>query len=92
MPPWLDPVGPSLAAKFPPPGGTVGKAAPRFGSFPVPTVIICVVATGLKPAMVKELLETRIRPAVQEDGGDIVFRSWDPDTGVVKLKMMGACR
>jgi Fe-S cluster biogenesis protein NfuA len=43
-------------------------------------------------AMVKELLETRIRPAVQEDGGDIVFRSWDPDTGVVKLKMMGACR
>jgi Fe-S cluster biogenesis protein NfuA len=43
-------------------------------------------------AMIKELLETRIRPAVQEDGGDIVFRSWDPDTGVVKLKMMGACR
>jgi Fe-S cluster biogenesis protein NfuA len=42
--------------------------------------------------MIKELLETRIRPAVQEDGGDIVFRSWDPDTGVVKLKMMGACR
>lgn len=43
-------------------------------------------------AMIKELLETRIRPAVQEDGGDIVFRSWDPDSGVVTLKMMGACR
>ncbi|KAI7842564.1 hypothetical protein COHA_003800 [Chlorella ohadii] len=42
-------------------------------------------------AMIKELLETRIRPAVQEDGGDIVFRTWDPDTGVVTLKMMGAC-
>lgn len=25
-------------------------------------------------AMIKELLETRIRPAVQEDGGDIVFK------------------
>lgn len=42
-------------------------------------------------AMIKELLETRIRPAVQEDGGDIVFRSFDPDSGTVELKMMGAC-
>jgi Fe-S cluster biogenesis protein NfuA len=42
-------------------------------------------------AMVKELLETRIRPAVQEDGGDIAFREWDPDGGIVTLKMMGAC-
>ena len=25
-------------------------------------------------AMIKELLETRIRPAVMEDGGDIVFK------------------
>ena len=42
-------------------------------------------------AMIKELLETRIRPAVQEDGGDISFRGFDPETGVVTLKMMGAC-
>mmetsp|Transcript_10272 Transcript_10272/g.22035 ORF Transcript_10272/g.22035 Transcript_10272/m.22035 type:complete len:310 (-) Transcript_10272:367-1296(-) len=42
-------------------------------------------------AMIKELLETRIRPAVQEDGGDIVYRGFDPDTGVVTVKMMGAC-
>lgn len=42
-------------------------------------------------AMIKELLETRIRPAVQDDGGDIVYRGFDPDTGVVKLKMQGAC-
>lgn len=42
-------------------------------------------------AMIKELLETRIRPAVREDGGDIVFRSWDADTGTVTLKMAGAC-
>lgn len=42
-------------------------------------------------AMIKELLETRIRPAVQDDGGDIEYIGFDPETGVVKLKMQGAC-
>ncbi|KAL5735160.1 hypothetical protein ACOSP7_033021 [Xanthoceras sorbifolium] len=42
-------------------------------------------------AMIKELLETRIRPAVQDDGGDIVYRGFDPETGIVKLQMQGAC-
>ena len=42
-------------------------------------------------AMIKELLETRIRPAVAEDGGDIVFRGWDEKTGTVTVKMQGAC-
>ena len=42
-------------------------------------------------AMIKELLETRIRPAVQEDGGDIVFVAFDEATGVVTIKMLGAC-
>ncbi|MBA0721323.1 hypothetical protein Golax_008882 [Gossypium laxum] len=42
-------------------------------------------------AMIKELLETRIRPAVQDDGGDIEYRGFDPDIGIVKLKMQGAC-
>jgi Fe-S cluster biogenesis protein NfuA len=41
--------------------------------------------------MIKELLETRIRPAVQEDGGDIVYRGFDPDSGTVTLKMMVRC-
>nr|CAD7604909.1 unnamed protein product [Timema genevievae] len=39
--------------------------------------------------MIKELLDTRIRPTVQEDGGDIVFISFDD--GIVKLKMQGSC-
>eukprot|EP00798_Chlamydomonas_sp_ICE-L_P005679 gene5679-8943_t len=39
-------------------------------------------------AMIKELLETRIRPSVNEDGGDITFRHFDPDTGIVTVKMM----
>ncbi|EFY88330.1 NifU-like protein [Metarhizium acridum CQMa 102] len=40
--------------------------------------------------MIKELLETRIRPAIQEDGGDIEYRGFDD--GYVKLKLRGACR
>ncbi|KAL9422396.1 hypothetical protein AB3S75_034632 [Citrus x aurantiifolia] len=42
-------------------------------------------------AMIKELLETRIRPAVQDDGGDIEYRGFDLETGTVKLRMQGAC-
>ncbi|KPM39462.1 hypothetical protein AK830_g7105 [Neonectria ditissima] len=41
--------------------------------------------------MIKELLETRIRPAIQEDGGDIDFRGFD-DEGFVHLRLRGACR
>lgn len=42
-------------------------------------------------AMIKELLETRIRPAVQEDGGDILFKGFDEDSGLVSLQMAGSC-
>nr|QZX63207.1 mitochondrial NFU1 iron-sulfur cluster scaffold-like protein [Halisarca dujardinii] len=40
-------------------------------------------------AMIKELLDTRIRPTVQEDGGDIIFVAFED--GIVKLKLQGAC-
>lgn len=40
--------------------------------------------------MINELLETRIRPAIQEDGGDIEFRGFVD--GQVLLKLRGACR
>jgi Fe-S cluster biogenesis protein NfuA len=40
-------------------------------------------------ATIKELLETRVRPAVAADGGDITFRSFRD--GVVYLNMRGAC-
>ena len=40
--------------------------------------------------MIQELLETRIRPAIQEDGGDIEFRGFRD--GQVLLKLRGACR
>jgi Fe-S cluster biogenesis protein NfuA len=38
---------------------------------------------------IKELLDTRVRPAVASDGGDIVFRGYK--AGVVLLHMQGAC-
>lgn len=38
---------------------------------------------------IKELLETRVRPMVAMDGGDIVFDSFDD--GIVFLRMQGAC-
>ena len=40
--------------------------------------------------LIKELLETRIRPAIQDDGGDIDYRGFE--NGMVKLKLRGACR
>jgi NFU1 iron-sulfur cluster scaffold homolog, mitochondrial len=40
---------------------------------------------------IKELIDTRIRPAVAQDGGDITFHSWEHDAGVVKLTMKGSC-
>jgi Fe-S cluster biogenesis protein NfuA len=42
-------------------------------------------------SMIKELIDTRIRPAIQEDGGDIEYRGFT-DEGVVLLKLRGACR
>jgi len=40
-------------------------------------------------AQIKELIETRVRPAVANDGGDIIYRGFDK--GKVYLKMQGAC-
>lgn len=38
---------------------------------------------------IKQLLDTRVRPAVAQDGGDIVFHGYED--GVVSLTMRGAC-
>ena len=40
-------------------------------------------------AQIKELLDTRVRPAVAQDGGDIIFRRFE--NGVVYLHMQGSC-
>lgn len=38
---------------------------------------------------IKDLIETRVRPAVAQDGGDIIFRGFE--NGVVYLHMQGSC-
>ncbi|CAH6720588.1 nifU-like protein, mitochondrial [[Candida] jaroonii] len=43
-------------------------------------------------SMIKELIFTRIRPAIQDDGGDIEFVKFIEDEGKVILRLMGACR
>jgi Fe-S cluster biogenesis protein NfuA len=40
-------------------------------------------------AQIRELIDTRVRPAVANDGGDIIYRGFD--NGRVYLKMQGAC-
>ncbi len=41
-------------------------------------------------SQIRELIDTRVRPAVAMDGGDIVFRGFE--AGVVYLSMHGACQ
>jgi Fe-S cluster biogenesis protein NfuA len=40
-------------------------------------------------AQIKDLIETRVRPAVARDGGDIIFQGFQD--GVVYLHMQGSC-
>jgi Fe-S cluster biogenesis protein NfuA len=42
-------------------------------------------------AQIKELIETRVRPAVAQDGGDIIFKRFDEDSGIVSLHLQGSC-
>ena len=42
-------------------------------------------------AAIVEVLETKAAPAIRSDGGDISFQSFDPLTGVVRVRLHGAC-
>ena len=42
--------------------------------------------------LIKELLNTRIRPRIKADGGDIFFSGFDVGKGEVKVRMTGACK
>lgn len=44
-------------------------------------------------AMIKDLLATRIRPSIMEDGGDLEFMGFGEETdGLVRIKLKGSCR
>jgi len=57
-----------------------GEDEPAFADDPADEDII---------VQIKELIDTRVRPAVANDGGDIIYRGFDK--GKVYLKMQGAC-
>jgi Fe-S cluster biogenesis protein NfuA len=59
-------------------GGTAGDGEEFFDAADADTV-----------ATIKDLIETRVRPAVANDGGDITFKGFKD--GVVYLNMKGAC-
>jgi Fe-S cluster biogenesis protein NfuA len=61
-------------------GITVPPEDEDFGDDPADADIV---------AQIKELIETRVRPAVANDGGDIIYRGFRE--GVVYLTMQGAC-
>lgn len=42
-------------------------------------------------AQIRELLDTRVRPAVAGDGGDIIFKGFDGGSGIVFLHLRGSC-
>jgi Fe-S cluster biogenesis protein NfuA len=41
--------------------------------------------------LIKQIIEARIRPVVQEDGGDIKYITFDEPTGIVYIAMKGSC-
>ncbi|KAG0230812.1 hypothetical protein BGW42_000677 [Actinomortierella wolfii] len=62
----------------------------KEGDANVPTDTMILEDDSETVQMIKELLDTRIRPSIQDDGGDIEYRGFED--GVVKLKLKGACR
>ena len=61
-------------------GFTVPAAAEEFAEDPADADIV---------AQIRDLIDTRVRPAVANDGGDIVYRGFEK--GRVYLRMQGAC-
>ncbi|HWA03645.1 MAG TPA: NifU family protein [Rhizomicrobium sp.] len=42
-------------------------------------------------AQIRELIDTRVRPAVAQDGGDIIYKGFDGNAGIVFLHLQGSC-
>ena len=63
--------------------GAADEAEPEMASFAEEDAEIV--------SQIRELIETRVRPAVASDGGDIIFKGFDGGAGIVYLHMRGAC-
>ncbi|KAJ3053681.1 hypothetical protein HK102_011661 [Quaeritorhiza haematococci] len=67
-----------------------GQAIISEGGFEAPKDTAILPEDSETVAMIKELLDTRIRPTIQEDGGDVEYCGFVD--GIVKLKLRGSCR
>ena len=47
--------------------------------------------TDATVAEIKRLLEAHVRPTLQADGGDVVYLGYEPETGTVRVSLVGAC-
>ena len=81
------------SAAISPPTSTIASSSSSICSLPATSARWIAANAGkegnIVVAQIKELLDTRVRPAVAGDGGDIVFRGFRD--GVVRLHMQGAC-
>ncbi|MBM3918904.1 MAG: NifU family protein [Sphingomonadales bacterium] len=46
---------------------------------------------GETPQRIRQILREYIQPAVEQDGGAIRYKSWDPITGIVSVTLQGSC-
>jgi len=67
---------------------TSGKAIMDVEAPPLDTTVLP--GDSEHVVKIKELIETRVRPSIQDDGGDIEYCGYEE--GIVKLKLKGACR
>ena len=67
------------------------KGQPLFTDEPPPADTVIKDDDTEAVAMIKEIIDTRIRPFVQDDGGDVAFLGFEESTGIVKLLMKGSC-
>jgi len=41
--------------------------------------------------LIRDVIEEKVAPAIRDDGGDIELVSWEPETGVCTVRLLGAC-
>jgi Fe-S cluster biogenesis protein NfuA len=64
---------------------------PLFNDEPQPEDTRILETDSETVALIKEILDARVRPFVQEDGGDIKFIDFEEPEGRVLLEMRGSC-
>jgi len=67
------------------------KGMPLFTEEPPPEDTVIHDDDSEAVQMIKEIIDTRIRPFVQEDGGDITYLDFIEDEGIVTIQMKGSC-